>query len=526
MKKVLALVLGLFLILMAFVACAKEPGDESKAVSESQSSATSEPGETTDETSEESSKDHLNNPDIYTGNDYDGMTITFFTTGVGTDPISEFVYNEEMEEETLSATVNDAIKARNDLLYERLGVTVKEVYYKSAGRYGSDTLTKIYNYIQTSDSESFQVISVCLYDCGTLAMGNNLYDLNSLSNINMTNPWWEQSFNKSVTIADQLYFTLGDIGFNHKNSTPCVYYNYSLFDRMNLEDPIPLAVDGKWTIDAALQYSKNLCIDSEAPEGMDYKDQFGWAGQYDDMYAMLYGAGVRVLSPDPEGYPMLTLNTPAAVDTVDKVLTLMFDESYISGNDYFNVSSTPMVLLQEAFQEGRCLFYSGGINSASIFDMEDTFGILPVPKLSEDQDDYYSLINTWVTNAYGIAANCDEDTAEFAAAVLDVMGYYSWKEYPNSLSYNYYERMLKNQKLTREESESMLDLIFSARGCELGAIFQIGKLEGGSVDVNGMLQILIQGKVTGKFASTYGQYADKFESDVETLNNFFKENLN
>lgn len=71
----------------------------------------------------------------------------------------------------------------------------------------------------------------------------------------------------------------------------------------------------------------------------------------------------------------------------------------------------------------------------------------------------------------------------------------------------------------------MLDLIFSTRGCEMGAIFQIGKMGGGSVDVNGMLQKLIQGGVTGKFASTYETYQDAFENDVELLNEFFKMNM-
>ncbi|MDD4125342.1 MAG: hypothetical protein PHW77_06440 [Eubacteriales bacterium] len=529
MKKVTALILCLLLAVAvtvtALTACSgKNEGDNSKAQSEAESNESNIESSNEETSGENSGPDHLNNPDIYKGLDYNDRTLTFFTCGIGSDPVSEFVYNDGLSEETLPSTVNEAIRIRNNNVSDALGVTIKEIYYKSSGRYGSDSLRTIRGYIEAADGEAFQVMSICLYDCGTLAMENCLYDFYSLNNINMENPWWEQSFNDSVTISDQLYFTLGDIGFNHKNSTPCVYYNCNLIDNMHLTDPIELAIDGKWTIDTALSYSKELCIDSAAPEGLDYLDEFGWAGQYDDMYAMLYGSGVRILSPDSEGYPMLTLNTPTAVGTVDKVLTLMLDKSYMCGNDYFNVSSTPMELLRTAFQEGRCLFYSGGINSASVFDMEDTFGILPVPKYTEEQDYYYSLINTWTTNAYCIGANCDEETAEFTAAVLDVMGYYSWSEYPDSLAYNYYEKMLKAQKLSREDSEAMLDLIFSARGCELGSIFQIGKIGSGSVAVNTMLSDLIASGITGTFASAYEKYADKFQSDVEALNDFFKAN--
>ncbi len=520
MKKIISLILCLLIAASALAACS-ETGDNN--VSGAQSEIQDESSDET--TAEESSEvDHLANPDIYKGSEYNGRKLTFLTFGVGADHVSEFMFNDGLAEEKIPATVNEAIRSRNNNVSQALGVTIEEIYYKSTARYGGDSLTKIRTYISTADSETFQVMSICLYDCGTLALENNLYDLNTLENINMENPWWEQSFNDSVTIAGQLYFTLGDIGINHKDATPCVYYNTRLMQDLQLADPIDLAENGQWTIDTALQYSKALCIDSADPEGMDYLDEFGWAGQYDDMYAMLYGAGVKILSPDADGFPSLTLNTPTAVGTVDKVLNLMLDKSYMSGNDYFDVSPTPMELLRTSFQEGRCLFYSGGVNSASVFEMDDIFGILPVPKYSVDQDNYYSLINTWVTNAYCIGANCDEETAEFAAAVLDVMGYYSWSGYPDSLSYNYYEKMLKAQKLNREDSEAMLDLIFAARGCELGAIFQVGKMQSGTVAVNTMLGNLIAGGVIGTFTSTYEKYADIFQSDVEFLNEHFISN--
>ena len=156
--------------------------------------------------------------------------------------------------------------------------------------------------------------------------------------------------------------------------------------------------------------------------------------------------------------------------------------------------------------------------------MDDTFGILPVPKYTVEQEEYYSLINTWTCNALGIGVNLDEDEAEFAAAVLDVMGYYSWSGYPDSVVNNYYVKMLKNQKLATEDSEYILDLVFGARGCELGSIFQIGKINSTSgKTVNDVLIDLMGSKTVGGFASKYETYAGAFESDVETLVERFKD---
>ena len=524
MKKLTALLLCVLLIVLSLAACGEEVNENSKPAEESKATETSTVEESSaEEVSETENERILRDPDIYKGSDYSGKTFTAWICGVGNDYISDFVYNENATEEQISETVNNAISERNKKVEEALGVEIKDIYYKSAGRYGGDSLTQVRNFINGANPD-IDVISVCLYDCGTLAMEDSLYDLYSLENINMKNPWWEQYFNESVTIANQLYFTIGDVSLNSKGATPVVFYNMDLVEKLGLEDPFQLAIRGEWTVDKALEYSKAYVVDSADPVGkMDYKDEFGWAGQYDDMYAMLYGAGVRILSPGSDGYPTLSLNNETAISIVDKVITLMSDDSYISGNDYFGVSATPMVLLQEAFQEGRCIFYSGGIDNASVWDMEDEFGILPVPKFSNEQEEYYSLINTWTCNALCIGVNLDEDEAEFAAAVLDVMGYYSWSGYPDSVVNNYYVKMLKNQKLATENSEYILDLVFGARGCELGSIFQIGKInKSGGKTVNDMLIELMSSKTIGGFTSKYETYGGTFEADVETLVEKFK----
>ena len=526
MKKLLAIVLCLALAAACLASCGSN-GDESKIPSAEPSAA--EPVSQAEERSEEPSVDPvqqiLDNPDIYKGDKYSGRTFKVLTFGVNDTALSEFVYNDDATEEAMPETVNAAIKARNDKVFDELGVTVAEEYFKAADRFGGASIRKI-NEIIAEGNPDYSLLSVCLYDCGTLAMSNSLWNLNAIDGFNSENPWWEQYFNESVEIAGQLYFTIGDVGINNKGSTPCVYYNTRLIGDLGLDDPITLANTGKWTIDKAMEYAKAMPHDEVGPE-VAYKNTFGWSGQNDDMYAMLYGSGTRILSPDADGYPMLTLNNETAINTVNKVLQLMGDSSYVSGNDLFGKTEYqwPMQALQKAFEDGRCLFYSGGIDTAVTLDMTDTFGILPVPKLSEDQEYYYSLINTWTTNAYCIATNLDEAGAQFAASVLDVMGYYSWSMYPNSLAFNYYEKMLKNQKLTREESEAMLDLIFQARGCELGAIFQIGKITG-STSVNEMLGQLIAGKGSTEFVSLYTTYENAFNEDVDAIKEYFNSNLN
>lgn len=528
MKKIIAILLCALMASASFAACNNDSNDTSSAVSggtQSVGSAVSSESGDESATTSQGDIDYLDR--IYTGSDYSGKTFTILTSGVNQTAISEVVYNEDLtDSENFPEAINEAIKRRNDAVADLLGVEIKEIYFPDSHRYNGDTLQRIRLAVDSSD-DSFQAISVCLYDCGTLATQNYLYNLEDLENIDLANPWWDQSFSDTVRIGGKQYFMLGDIGINFKNSTPCVYYNKSLFERLHLEDPQELASEGKWTIDKAIELSSSYHEDTNGTNGIQWDDCYGWAGQNDDMPSMLYGAGVRILSPDNEGYPYLTLWSETANNAVEKVLELMLNSDYyVSGNDYFGKTGTyewPMEALEANFIAGKVLFYSGGISTAiNLSAMEDTFAIVPVPKLTEEQDGYHSLLNTWTTNAYAISTNNTKENAEFAAAVMDAMGYYSWEGHADSLAVVYYERVLKMQKLQADEkSAEILDLCFNTRGCELGSVFQVGSITG-TKNVNSILGDLIANKQQGAFRSTYEQYEDILKADTDAIVEYFK----
>ena len=515
MKKTLSLVLCLLLVTLFAVSC----GSREEASSVPEVSAES----VTEESSEEQvSAEESYVPDIYSGKDYAGRTFTVFATYPYADHVSEFIFNEDPNEELLSETVNVAIKARNDKIYDTLGVEIAEVYFPTSDRYGTSILNQIRSFV-SGNVDDYSLYSVCIYDCATLSTEGVLYDLNSLESINTTNPWWEQYFNDTVSIFDKLYFTIGDMTFNSMGSIHCIYYNADLIKDLGLEDPIIAAKAGKWTLDMALEYTKQLAVDSAEPEGrMDYKDEFGWGGQDSDAYYLLYGTGVRAFTADDAEKACLSINNETTYNTLEKCRELMKGEWYCRGNDYFNVTATPMDLIQDAFEEGRCMFFSDAIYRTISLDMEDEFGILPLPKYNEDQEEYYSLLSTWRSNAYCIGTNLDEEDAEFAAAILDVLGYYSWGEIGDSVCTNYYQKTLKNQKLATENSEDMLDLVYQSVGCDLAGIFRIGELSGGR-SLNNMLIDVASGTYEN-FTSAYEKYEQVYQTDLESVLDFFKQN--
>ena len=528
-SKIIACLLIVCMLCAVFAACGggesgENAGQSKAAVSETPATSAESAANSAASGEEEpaSSEESLSPEELYglyLGDEYNGRTFTVFTSDVDEEALSDIVYNtEEVNGEMLPDRMNKALQNRQNMLKQRLGVELKEIYHYDSKRLGNTALNKVRTAIETG-SDEFQVINISLYDCGTLSLEGMLYNYYDVPDFDPSNPWWDQTFNESVEMFGKLYFTHGDIDFRTKNAVTCILYNRTLCANMGLEDPVELTLNYQWTIDKCIQISRNLYEDTNN-DGVDYLDKIGWAGQYDDMYYMMYGSGIRILSRDGRGYPKLSFYDEKTDNVVTKVLGFMADsEHYISGNDLWNKTpwTWPMEALLDGFAKGRYIFFAGVVEHVFMLkEMTDEMAIVPSPMYNEEQHEYYSLLNTWGANAFGVAVNVAEgDDLRFVGRVLETLGYLSWKDYPDSLAFNYYEVVLKNQKLTTEESEKMIDIIFNSVGCETGAIYQVGGA--GSTVYDMIANELMAKKRTDGLYGVYDANKNRFEQSVEDI---------
>ena len=528
-KKLLSLLLAAVMVCALFVSCSgeTEPVSETSRAAETGSSAAVEQSAESPVSEEESlSPEEFYN--VYFGSDYEGSTFTIFSSDNDTDPPSDIVYNPEPKNgETLPDAINNALLERQNTLRTRLGVELLEVYYCDPQRRWSNALNKVRTAIE-SGSQEFQAINIALYDCGTLSLEDGLYNLYEVPGLEVSNPWWDQTFNESVEMFGKLFFTNGDIAFRTKNAVTCIIYNRSLCERLGVEDPVKLTLEHKWTIDKCIEISGSLYEDT-LDDGVDYLDRIGWAGQYDDMALMMYGAGVRILGADSQGRPSLTFYNEKTEAVVNKVLGFMVDaQHYVSGNDLWYKTpwpTEPMLALFDGFIHGRHIFYAAIVEYIfKLSEMEDNYAIVPAPLYDEEQEHYYSLLNSFGANAIAIAQNVDPQSLQFVGRVLDTLGYLSWSHYPDSLAFNYYDVVLKNQKLTDEESEKMIDIIFNSAGCETGAIYQVGKINGSGKSVYDLLVDLMSAKRTEGLAAVYDANKQRLQDSLDDIIAIFESN--
>ena len=519
------LALVLLLSIGLFAACGDDEPDTSATPSNSGSSnnssgASEDPGETSGPRSEYEDENGRYVAST-SGNTYGGSTITFLVCSVNATYESEIVKNDYSlpehavdEANRMLSTLNDAIGDRTDLVEELLGVTVEEEFvHDTGGRPGGAMATRIRQDAMAFTSD-YQIVVPCLYDGALLSQENVLLDLNSLNGLQIKAPWWDQVFNAEMTIDGKLFFTIGDIGIGNKSSTAALTWNKDLYKRYNLDTkydgtPYDYVRNGTWTIDVALEMTREFSEDLNTDGVIDYQDRVGWEGQLDDMWSLFYGAGARIATSvgTASGYPELTMYSERNSSIMDKIQDLVLDKAhYVSANDYFGVVQWPSELTRDNFIAGNALFYNGSMATPlELGDMEDNYGLLPIPKGDKEQEMYNSLVNPWTSTCFAVPRWISDEDQQMVADVLNVMGAAS----ANLLAPVYLDQCLENMKSRDADTKDMIEnYILPGRSTDIGLVFRWGGLDT-------MLHDMATETNRGQFTSTWQSKESAAQSALE-----------
>jgi hypothetical protein len=101
-------------------------------------------------------------------------------------------------------------------------------------------------------------------------------------------------------------------------------------------------------------------------------------------------------------------------------------------------------------------------------DMEDDFGILPIPKWDSSQSRYYATLNNWHSYTFMLPATVGD--VEKNSVVLDAMAYHGRQ----LIRPAYYDVCLQRKYTRDEDSSDMLDIIFSSTFYDIGTVYDIG----------------------------------------------------
>ena len=233
-----------------------------------------------------------------------------------------------------------------------------------------------------------------------------------------------------------------------EDAAEAVYqYNVRLVDAL-----YDIVWDGNWTIDKMMSLGRDVYTDVNGDAKYDVGDIYGYSTTNIRLIdALLVGANVPLSDRDADGTPKFIIGEDEGTfDFIEKVSSLLNDKQ-LTWRVQDNANGEIDML--NKFAEGTLLFIPFTPMGASrLREMKDDFGVLPMPKLDDAQEEYTTSAHNGFSSVTipGTCAYPDQ-----VAAVMEALCSESYRYVTPA----YYETALKVKYSRDDETSQMLDMI-------------------------------------------------------------------
>ena len=444
MKRTIALLIVLSMMLGVLVACSggsDDSKDTGKTPTTTAADTTADPNAIT--TYLEPLDESL------TALDYGGdKTITIIARNLK----NKWAANELWVEEITNDPVKDSVYNRNAAVCDILGL--KEIIQVSAE--DQDELQQKVNVMVGSGDQTYDIVAASVaYGTPMINQGlmYNLYDNGIDTYLDAEKPWWSQYWIEQAEMGDRLYCITGAPALSLTRLMFVMYYNKDLGAELQVEDMYTVVDEGRWTIDYLNELIPDMYRSLNGDDVRDEEDQYGLAINHYENCDMFWSAfDMTMISKDEDGwFEMDTTGKEKISNAFEKVFYLIRENP----GTYDTVDTKGFDVGRDMFASGNLLFTALHLSyaeSQELRNMQDEYGILPIPKYDERQDNYY----TYAHDPYTVfmvpktVAN-----PEMSGAVLETMAYESYK----TVQPTYYDIVLKGRYANDPQSRKMLDTI-------------------------------------------------------------------
>lgn len=383
--------------------------------------------------------------------DYGGIDFTIFANKDSYDNTWHKLDVAELNGDSL----NDAIYNRNRKIEELYNINISVIESSTFANDAKNSIAAGDNAYSLFFAQLTQLVPL-----SQEGMLTNFYDVNNLS---LDNEWWDQNLIEGLTYRDSLYVLNGDVSPSADTRIFVILFNKDMCDELNLEYPYQYVLDGSWTVDRLNEYITNVNYDVNGDAVMNYDDRWGFFTEYGVSYMMFFAGGGKITEKTEDGGLRLAFNHEKGINMAQKAIDIALDASKTCmANPYVAENGNSWPAATAWFANGGALFRSTALEPVprDIRTLEVNFGILPFPKMSDDQERYYSLPAV-LCNVISIPVTADSDMAGLILEALCV-------ESVGSVKPAFYDTLLNGKIVRDDDSKEMLDIIFDSKVYDIG----------------------------------------------------------
>jgi len=401
----------------------------------------------------------------YSGIDYDGYSFRVLNI----DEQFGCYIRADIGEQT-GEMLDDSVYTRNRKAEEDMGIKIEEIIIGGGSVWSTGQIglcEAFINNIMAGDDYCDVAILPIYFKPSVITDGYAL-DLLDIPELDLYAEYWDAPVNESLTVKDSLYTAAGPFSLMALDLTWGLLFNENMMNNLGLELPYQLVRDGKWTIEKFGEYAASavsLNGDESFTPRADGNAVYGIAGHSHQPVVMLYSANVDFGERTPDGGMELTYGGERMFTVLDALSAVCKTGN---GSIFYNNGGLDVPLgYMSMFAADRALFMTCELKSAmEERSMESTFGLVPMPKLNEAQEEYRSYVA--YNTAFFVMPSTQKDTSR-AGTILDALNYES---YVQTLPV-YYDVTLSQKGLRNEESIEMLKIIRDNRGADFIAVYSI-----------------------------------------------------
>lgn len=428
--------------------------------------------------------------DVLRTADFEGRTFTVLQR-----PTHKYEFSSD---ENASRLINDEIANRNALVEQRYNVKIKTMEVEGDWTELTSFENYIANTIQGGEPE-YDIISGYAVAMANSVSKGIFCDWREFEQyMNLDREWWYQDFIDQMTINDHTYLLAGDINLTIWESMYGMFFNKEIVEsNPDVGDLYATVRAGDWTYDKFIQTLKDVSVSGDpTDDGFVYSYGTFTTTQID---AWQDAFNIPVTEKNDDGLPEITIGeNPKIIKTVEDIYDLV--------NSTYTYKATETNDTVEHFGKGKSVFTIQSVGEGTKLKNYDVkYGILPLPKYDEEQDEYHSTCQDY----YSVLAVpiTSKDDAEFIATVTEALCYYSRK----NVVPKYYQDVLQLRNTFDADTAEMIDVIRDGLLCNFGYIY--------SMALNWpahQLNVLINAN-SKEWVSNWDSKKDQFVSDLDNL---------
>ena len=483
MKRKLAVIIALLLLLQTAASCGDKPNDTPVT-----------DGNTTE--AEETEADV-----------FDGLAEKTFGGKDFNFLIRETEYDDYYIETESGDVLDDAVYRRNSEVEERFDVKINPISINGAWSNRDAYLGAIRNSVMAGSGE-YDLVDGYAGIIGTLFTDNICMNLWDVPNLRLNEKWWSELMANELTVNGKLFDMTGDLAINMWSNIHAMYFNKGMIEDYGRTSPYERVKAGTWTFDAFLTDIKDVSMDLDGDGNMTESDQWGFLVFDSIALDNFHNAfGIPVSKKGTDGLPTYDLQNEKLIGAVEKITALAFENP----DSLYMKQGNPNIVADSRaiFTSGNAMYFADTLVACTAMRDSDTdFGIIPLPKSDEEQEGYYTSSRDGRTMF--VIPN-DVKDADFVGLITEALAVASHKYVIPA----YYDVTLKTKAARDDESAAMLDIIRDGLKLEFVAEYQAQTGGGGFA-----IRICMQNK--SEYVSTVASNLNNYKASLESFLEAYK----